>query len=157
MTLKATMSSGQDCVVGSGSCNDSGSGSGSGSGQGNDFAFPAAGVPMDTTNVPAGKPWLIRIRSGNFVLPIKSTAPSLLPAKLVWLQVRTLLGCCCTAYNPRAVGSAQSSVALSTVTITVIQTTVCYPAHSSHNSVEEHTPTDESGCRSRCWPRQMEN
>ena len=113
---------------------------------------------MDPTNAPAAEPWLIRIRSGNFNVAIKSTAASLLPAKLVWLQVRTLLGSCCTdCTHRRAFGCAQSSAALSTVTIAVIQTTICYPAHSSHNSVEEHTPTDESGCRSRCWPRQMEN
>jgi hypothetical protein len=59
---------------------------------------------MDPTNAPAAEPWLIRIRSGSFNVAIKSTAPSLLPAKLVWLQVRTLLGCCCTAHTAEPLG-----------------------------------------------------
>ena len=59
---------------------------------------------MDPTNAPAAESWLIRIRSGSFNVAIKSTAPSLLPVKLVWLQVRTLLGSCCTAHTAEPLG-----------------------------------------------------
>ena len=59
---------------------------------------------MDPTNAAAAEAWPIRIRSGNFNVAIKSTAPNLLPAKLVWLQVRTLLGSCCIAHTAEPLG-----------------------------------------------------